>query len=470
MMHRLKPSRFDATDETATPTVAGSGLTSAVLLHNARWFTHIRWGVIVLMTLVGIAGLLADEAILHKTGFLEPGTWPLLLAGILTLLNLISIRWCQRLEGGGTGSWNTIAANIWFQIITDLVVLSGVVLQVGPTCTVVAFAYLFHITLACIFFGRRDSFLVTLLSIALFAVTVILPLLQHCPPSRLLRSQALHVPELTASLLFALPTVAVWLVVWHLVSTLSETVRRQDRDLDAANRRILDADAEMNRQMLRITHDLKAPFAGIESNIQILKTLHWDNTPGDVRRIINKIDARSSALRNRISDILMLGSLRSTPDRKDRTGPIRLRDLIHAVCVDIQGLTSTRQIAVRISESETEVTSCAGPLKILFSNLLSNAVSYSREGGQVEIEISEMSDGGCVRIIDHGIGIRSEAMPRVFEDFYRSPAAAAFNPDSTGLGLAIVRQVARNLQLTVAVESEENIGTTFEVQIPNLVG
>jgi len=455
-------------DPTASPTVSAGGMTSSVLLHNARWFTRIRWGVIVLLTLVGIAGLLADEAVLRETGFLKPGTWPLLLAGILTLLNLISIRWCQRLTASGAPSWNTIAANIWFQIITDLLVLSVVVLQVGPTCTVVAFAYLFHITLACIFFGRRDSLVVTLLSMALFSITVALPHMQRCPPSRLLLSQAADAPELTASLLVALPTVAVWLVVWHLVSTLSETVRRQDRDLETANRRILDADAEMNRQMLRITHDLKAPFAGIESNIQILKTLHWDETPENVRRIINKIDARSAALRNRISDILMLGSLRSVSDIKHRTETFCLQDLINAVCRDIQGLGSTRKIDIRIGGNETRITSNPGQLRILFSNLISNAIIYSHEGGSVHIDIRREAGAGCVRITDHGIGIRSAAMPRVFEDFYRSPEAAAFNPDSTGLGLAIVRQIARNLKLTVAVESEENKGTTFDVQIPDM--
>ena len=67
----------------------------------------------------------------------------------------------------------------------------------------------------------------------------------------------------------------------------------------------------VNLQMLRVTHDLKAPFSGIENNIQILKHLYWNETPECVRQIIAKIDARSMSLRARIGDILTLGSLRS---------------------------------------------------------------------------------------------------------------------------------------------------------------
>jgi signal transduction histidine kinase len=72
-----------------------------------------------------------------------------------------------------------------------------------------------------------------------------------------------------------------------------------------------------------------------------------------------------------------------------------------------------------------------------------------------------------VRVADQGIGISEKALPHVFEDFYRAQEAAAFNPNSTGLGLAIVRQVARNLSLSIVVESEQGMGTAFRVRIPN---
>lgn len=451
----------------AAPLLAGAdALTSAVLLHNARWFTRIRWIAVAVLTGFGAGGLLLDPGLLRRFGLLPPGLWPLTLAGILVLLNLGSVRWVRQLSKRTPCPWRAVAANIWFQIVSDLVVLTVLVGRVGPTNTVIASAYLFHITLACIFFGRRNSFLVTLLSAFFFLTTGILQCMGLLPHSGILASEVAGAPGILPTAIFAVPTVCVWLIVWYLVSSISDAVRRRDRDLDAANKRIMRADEEMNLQMLRVTHDLKAPFSGIESNIQILKHSHWNETPESVRQIISKIDARSAALRARIGDILTLGSLRSSQAGERVVEPVNLRGLLGAVIEDVQGLAAEKKVSVELAAGEASVMGDPRQLKILFANLVSNAVVYSREGGTVDIGIEEEATGVSVRVADHGIGISAKALPRVFEDFFRAPEAAAVNPNSTGLGLAIVRQVARNLRLAIAVESEQDKGTVFHVSIP----
>ncbi len=460
---RLDPA---SRPQDAAPRPAGAdGLTSAVLLHNARWFTRIRWSVVAVLTGFGAAGILFDPDLLMRFGLLPPGLWPLTMAIILTLLNVWSIRWIRHLPSRTSYPWRGVAANIWFQIVSDLLVLTVLVYRIGPTETVIAFAYLFHITLACIFFGRRDSLAVTTMSAALFLATVFLEAMAVLPRAGIFPHASLGSPDLLRTVTFAVPTVFVWFVVWYLVSTLSDSVRRRDRELDAANTRIVRADEEMNLQMLRVTHDLKAPFSGIESNIQILKHSYWEQIPESVREIIGKIDARSMTLRARIGDILTLGSLRSAPSAQQGVGPVNLRALLDAVFRDLLGLAQERKVAIEIT-GEASVVSDTRQLKILFSNLISNAIVYSLEGGTVEVGIEEEANRVSVRVADHGIGISDKALPQVFEDFYRTQEAASFNPNSTGLGLAIVRQVARNLRLTIEVESEQGKGTTFHVLIP----
>jgi signal transduction histidine kinase len=439
---------------------AVGGLTRPILLQNARWFTRIRWLVIAILAGFGGGSFLLCPSLLESFGFSRPGLWPLILAGLLALLNQVSGRWIRHLAVRTPCSWNNVSANIWFQIVTDLAVLSIVVYQFGPTTTVIGFAYLFHITLACIFFGRRDSFMVTVLSVGLFLGTVVLKGLL-LPPA----ASATNTSALLSQATFALPAVFVWVIVWYLTSSLSETVRRRDRDLAEANRRILQADQDINLRMLRVTHDLKAPFSGIESNIQLLKHLHWDETPESVRQLVEKIDARSMSLRTRIGDILLLGSLRSAPSGDPVSKPIMLRGLLESVLQDVHGLAAGKDVSVSISGGDVTVLSDPYQLKILFSNLISNAIIYSRSGGTVEVKIEKPAAQAIVRIDDHGIGISEDALPHIFEDFYRSQEAAAFNPNSMGFGLAIVRQIVRNLGLSIAVESEQERGTTFQVYI-----
>lgn len=459
---KLDPDRFSASPIPLSPWA--TGLTGEVLLHNARWFIRIRWIVVALLALSGVAGILLEPEILERFGLRSPGQWPLYLAGILAALNLGATRWVHHISTRAT--WLAVAANIWFQIVSDLVILTGLVYMAGATNTVASFTYLFHITMACIFFGRRDSLLVTLLSVLLFLGIVTAESMSLIPNASVLTSMGAGAPAILPTIIFVVPTVFVWLIVWYFASSLSCAVRQRDRDLEAANQRLIKADEEINLQMLRVTHDLKAPFSGIESNIQLLKYNHWNEMSEAAREIISKIDGRSANLRARIGDILTLGSLRTTRADERVLKPVQLHELLAAVVQDVKGLAESKNVSVTLGAGGMSVPCDPEQLKILFANLVANAIVYSHDGGTVEIGLDKDEAGVKVSIVDHGIGMGDQSIEHIFEDFFRTQEAASFNPSSTGLGLAIVRQVANNLQLTVVVDSEKDKGSVFQVIFP----
>jgi len=94
------------------------------------------------------------------------------------------------------------------------------------------------------------------------------------------------------------------------------------------------------------------------------------------------------------------------------------------------------------------------------SNLLSNAIHASNEGGLVTVSIQETTSGVTVRVIDKGVGIAAEELPHAFERFYRSAAARASRPEGSGLGLAIVKSIAELHGGQVSIESTVGQGTT----------
>ncbi len=100
------------------------------------------------------------------------------------------------------------------------------------------------------------------------------------------------------------------------------------------------------------------------------------------------------------------------------------------------------------------------------ANLVENACKYSDPGSTVEISSSTDGRTVAISVVDHGIGIPTSDLERVFERFYRVDRARSRETGGTGLGLAIVRHIAGNHHGEVTVTSEEGVGSTFTLRLP----
>jgi signal transduction histidine kinase len=436
-------------------------LGSAVLLHNARWFTQVRWIVVAVFIVLGFTGMFLP-GIFERHGLVSPSIWPLILAGVLIVVNIPLSLSVKRLRDESPR--RAVELNIWIQIIIDLLVVTGLVYKMGSTDTFISFTYLFHIALACIFFRPRYSLAVTLIAMVLYLAVVSLEAYGVVPASGILfDNQHIRQKELSMVFVFAGSAAFVWLVVWYFTSTLSSAVRKRDEQLRAANERLVKADEEKTQQMLVTTHELKAPFAGIESNIQLLKYQFWNEIPESVHTIIDRIDSRAQTLRERISKILVLGDLKMKPTLELQSEAVDLKKVMDAVIDDLNEKAKARKVILKINIPSLLVQGNMEPLGILFSNLVANAIFYSYEGGTVDVSTKQTGDRIVVSVVDRGIGIREDAIPHIFDEYYRTKEASKFNKMSTGLGLSMVKEIARNLGLGVSVTSEQGKGTTFEV-------
>ena len=439
------------------------GLSSTVLLGNARWFLKVRWIIAGLCVLLGLAAGLYPGS-LRQLRIVPPIFWPWALAGVLGVINTIFVILVRRLR---EDSRQAIETNLWLQVVVDLLLVTAVVHLVGSTSTLIPFAYLFHIALSCVFFPKRGSLLVTLLAASLYIACVTFEMLGILPVSgKLTAFLCACQRDPYSRLLFAGSALTVWLVIWYLVSTLSEAIRKRDRQLDAANERIVSADREQTRQVLRTTHDLKAPFSGMESSIQALRSGHWNTIPKPACQIIERIERRAERLRKRISDILLLGELRSQAASEELLGEVDLRAAMDEVVERVGRKAEAKGVSLDLRIRQATVFGDRKQFTILLSNLVSNAVSYSREGGRVAISAQETENEVCISVSDSGIGIRDDALPLIFGDYFRTKEGAEYNKMSTGLGLAIVKEIATRFGIGIRVSSREGVGTTFVVTIP----
>ncbi|MCP3025465.1 two-component system histidine kinase PnpS [Halobacillus sp. A5] len=213
-----------------------------------------------------------------------------------------------------------------------------------------------------------------------------------------------------------------------------------------------------------VSHELKTPITSIRGFSETL----LDGAMKDeqmLKQFLEIILKESGRLQSLIQDLLELSKV----EREDFHLTLEhfnvqnfLRDLLPIVKHQAKKKNITLQGEI---EGHTTVEGDTSRLKQVFINLLSNAVNYTGENGNVHLNFKEYDDHVIVSVKDNGVGIPKEEVPRIFERFYRVDKARSRNSGGTGLGLAIVKHIVEAHHGSIQVESEEGEGTTFHVKL-----
>jgi signal transduction histidine kinase len=439
-------------------------LPESLLVQNVLWFCRVRWLVVATLVSYGLLGLFPRS--IDYFGIRPPGAWPFVTAAVLTLSNLAFLFFVR----SKTSPVRTIF-NLWGQIITDLVALTAVVYFVGSLETNIAFAYLFHIVLSCVFLNRKQSLIVTIMAIGMFAMSITAEYILKIIPSMSIFAGSNH--EQTASSILATLIVdfffaiGIWLAVWYFASHLSSMVRRRDFELSETNRRLRAAQEERSRHMLATTHQLKAPFAAIYSNAQLLLEGYCGDIPDEALKVTQRITSRSRRLTAEIQEMLQLANLSSASQQILARTKIGLTELLLWCKSQVEPIAHERGIVFKVDLQPVPLVGTEDHFKMLFINLLSNAVTYSHRNGCVYISCRRgQNSEPVVTIADDGIGIPANKLPHIFEEHYRTKEAVRHNKESSGLGLAIVKHIAEMYKIRIRVESRPGFGTKFELKFP----
>lgn len=433
-----------------------------ILRRNAVWFCHLRWVVVGLLLLTAA---LAWLDALRPLGIALRYDWPLVIAVVLGALNIVYVM----LIPWEHARLAQVRLHLGVQIVADLAVLTAVVHYLGSVETPAAFMYLFHIILACVFFPPRHSLAVLALAAALLVGLFGLEGSGALAPATVAASGPMGERNLLSGPFWGLhlaPVLGIWGAIWYLASWLAGALRRREAELAINNARLKAGTEERARHMLQTTHQLKAPFAAIHANTQLLLGGSGGPLPEAARGLIERIAARSAMLSQQILDMLQLANLRSEGQVAAFYTTLDLAEIIQATIARVEPAARLRSIAISSEVEPVAVEGIEDHLRMLIDNLLNNAVNYSRDGGAVDVTCRGGPDRAVVTIRDQGIGIPADKLPHIFDEFYRTREAVRHNQASTGLGLSIVRDVARAAHIDVEVESLPDHGTCFTLTLP----
>lgn len=214
-----------------------------------------------------------------------------------------------------------------------------------------------------------------------------------------------------------------------------------------------------------VSHELKTPIGAMGLLAETF--LACDDVEVS-RRLAQQLVREADRLAHIVDDLLDLSVVEAQehPVREQA----RVRVLVEEAVERVQAAALAHSIPLHVAPIADDLTLACDPGQIVgaVTNLLDNAVKYSEAGQAVEVS-GEAADGRLViSVRDHGIGIPSRELDRIFERFYRVDKARSRATGGTGLGLAIVRHVAQAHGGEVTVESIEGEGSTFRLVLPRV--
>ncbi|HET6515590.1 MAG TPA: ATP-binding protein [Thermodesulfovibrionales bacterium] len=241
---------------------------------------------------------------------------------------------------------------------------------------------------------------------------------------------------------------------------MAEALERENRSLMKAHEDIAYANQELEAFAYSVSHDLRAPLRGIEGFSKILLDDYSQKIEAQCQHYLNRIRANTLKMSSLIDDMLTLSKAGRTELQKR---PVDIQGIVKNALNDFRPEIEARGITIAFGN--IPVLDCDQKLmQVALSNLISNAIKFTRNGMDSKIEIGFDDEKKAIFVRDNGIGFDMEYHEKIFGVFQRLHLPEEY--EGTGIGLAIVKRIVERHAGKVWAESESGKGATFFITIP----
>ena len=240
-------------------------------------------------------------------------------------------------------------------------------------------------------------------------------------------------------------------------------------ELEWVNQELEQANTLKEHFLSMASHELKTPITSIRGQAQLgmRRLAKQAELPAEVAPLhttLERIDQLTHRLQSLVDDLLDLSILRS--------GKMTLRatrcdvgEMCREVITEQQSLSS-RSIELEVPSSPVVLQADCERLSQVMTNLVANAIKYSPDNSSVQVRVSQSRHAALIRVHNEGSTIPREQQTHIFEPFYRTPDAQSSSKKGWGLGLAISKQIVERHGGRIGVESSQEKGVTFTIELP----
>jgi len=239
--------------------------------------------------------------------------------------------------------------------------------------------------------------------------------------------------------------------------TLEEKVHMRTKELSEAN-------AAKDHFLGVASHDLKAPLAGVQGLVRLMRMEQADRSRSDAD-YLNYIEDACQSMLTMIANLLDINRI----DRGEvvfHKEPVIVKDVLNRIEQEFLPHATKKGIPLKVSGDDVVVETDRANLTRILENLVSNALKFSSRGQPVELSTSLSNGHVTFSIVDHGPGIAAAEIPLLFNKFSRLSNRPTGGEGSSGLGLAIVKELTELTGGSLVVESTPGKGSSFSVRLP----
>ncbi|WP_254054689.1 ATP-binding protein [Roseovarius sp. EL26] len=241
---------------------------------------------------------------------------------------------------------------------------------------------------------------------------------------------------------------------------------KAEEELRSARDKAQESEKAKSELLTIMSHEMRTPLNGILGSLSLI---NLDNLSERQKRHLNSITVSGELLLSHVNDVLDLSSLSADTSQQEETR-FDLRDLVQKVADSLRANAEARGTKLKVEFLSTELEVVLGykmSLQQCLMNLVGNAIKFTSEG-TVAIEVERLSSDNLVeiRVSDNGVGIASENLDRVFEEFVTIDTTFSRKNVGTGLGLAITKRLVETMNGEIEADSIISEGSLFTIRLP----
>jgi signal transduction histidine kinase len=449
------------------------------LILRLRVYVNMRW---IVIPAIIIATLVASKV--FHIGF--PTLPVYVICAIIALYNFLLFRWTQGLSKQKS---ELVIGRAEFygnaQVVLDLIIFTVLLHFTGGIENPFIFLYIIHTTAAAIFLSKRRVYELTTLAIVMVTVLVFLEyfgIIPHVNLEGFVLSYRYKELSRVAAVLVALITLAysfdyvVTAIVGELRRRQREVMKLKDQLLEQRRIELEQCSGEVvklieeRRHFVRflsvVAHDLQSPLVATQSLLSYIVDGYTGEITDGQKDLMQRGIRRIDGLMTLITDLLDIPRIEAGQLKREMR-EISINEVVRQATDGLDKLASQKGITltVELPQTSSKVYASNRRLQQVVTNLVSNAINYTHDG-MVLVRVTDDEEEVRFEVIDTGIGIPPDDLPRLFEDFFRGSNVGI---KGTGLGLSISKRIIEAHGGKIWAESpctETGKGSRFTFTLP----